>query len=55
MLLRKIEKSDYDLILKLDSKVYPVSPENKINSLIIDNWYNKYPEYGMIYIDEKNK
>ena len=55
MLLRKIEKSDYDLILKLDSKVYPVSPENKINSFIIDNWYNKYPEYGMIYIDEKNK
>jgi len=55
MLLRKIEKSDYDLILHLDSKVYPVSPENKINSLIIDNWYNKYPEYGMIYIDKKNE
>ena len=55
MLLRKIEKSDYDLILQLDSKVYPVSPENKINSLIIDNWYNKYPEYGMIYVDQKNK
>ena len=55
MLLRKIEKSDYDLILQLDSKVYPVSPENKINSLIIDNWYNKYPEYGMIYVDAKNK
>ena len=55
MLLRKIEKSDYDLILQLDSKVYPVSPENKINSLIIDNWYNKYPDYGMIYVDEKNK
>ena len=55
MLLRKIEKSDYDLILQLDSKVYPVSPENKINSLIIDNWYNKYPEYGMIYVDKKNE
>ena len=55
MLLRKIEKSDYDLILNLDSKVYPVSPENKINSSIIDNWYNKYPEYGMIYIDKKNQ
>ena len=55
MLLRKIEKSDYDLILNLDSKVYPVSPENKINSSIIDNWYNKYPEYGMIYIDKKNE
>ena len=55
MLLRKIEKSDYDLILQLDSKVYPVSPENKINSLIIDNWYNKYPDYGMIYVDQKNK
>ena len=55
MLLRKIEKSDYDLILQLDSKVYPVSPENKINSSIIDNWYNKYPEYGMIYVDKKNK
>ena len=55
MLLRKIEKSDYDLILQLDSKVYPVSSENKINSLIIDNWYNKYPDYGMIYVDQKNK
>ena len=55
MLLRKIEQSDYDLILNLDSKVYPVSPENKINSSIIDNWYNKYPEYGMIYVDKKNK
>ena len=55
MLLRKIEKSDYDLILNLDSKVYPVLPENKINSSIIDNWYNKYPEYGMIYIDKKNE
>ena len=55
MRLRKIEQSDYDLILNLDSKVYPVSPENKINSSIIDNWYNKYPEYGMIYVDKKNK
>jgi hypothetical protein len=55
MLLRKIEQSDYDLILNLDSKVYPVSPENKINSSIIDNWYNKYPDYGMIYVDKKNK
>ena len=55
MLLRKIEQSDYDLILNLDSKVYPVSSENKINSSIIDNWYNKYPEYGMIYVDKKNK
>ena len=54
MELRQIQKSDYNLILELDVKVYPVSEENKINSSIIDNWYNKYPKYGMIYTDTKN-
>ena len=54
MELRQIQKSDYNLILELDAKVYPVSEENKINFSIIDNWYNKYPKYGMIYIDTKD-
>lgn len=49
MELRNIEKKDYQLILELDAKVYPVSKENKINSEIIDRWYNAYPRYGMIY------
>ena len=49
MELRNIEKKDYQLILELDAKVYPVSEENKINPEIIDRWYNKYPKYGMIY------
>ena len=54
MELRKIEKNDYNLILELDAKVYPVI-ENKINNKIIDSWLNKYPKYGMIYTDNKNK
>ena len=49
MELRQIEKNDYDLILELDAKVYPVSKENKINPETIERWYNKYPKYGMIY------
>ena len=49
MKLREIEKKDYDLILELDAKVYPVSKENKINPETIERWYNKYPKYGMIY------
>ncbi|ORX83025.1 hypothetical protein BCR32DRAFT_326574, partial [Anaeromyces robustus] len=50
MKLRAVRKSDYDLILKLDEKVYPVPPENKINSKIIDHWYTPYKNYGMIYV-----
>ena len=49
MKLRQIQKEDYNLILELDDKVYPVPKENKINYEIIDIWYNKYPKYGMIY------
>ena len=49
MKLRQIQKEDYNLILELDDKVYPVQKENKINYEIIDKWYNKYPKYGMIY------
>lgn len=51
MKLRQIEKNDYNLILELDDKVYPVSKENKISHETIDKWYNKYPKYGMIYIN----
>ena len=54
MELRQIEKNDYNLILELDAKVYPVT-ENKINNEIIDSWLNKYPKYGMIYTDNNNK
>jgi len=49
MELREIQRSDYNLILALDAKVYPVSEENKINAEIIDRWYNAYPKYGMVY------
>lgn len=52
MQLRQIEKNDYKLILELDAKVYPVSEENKINTMIIDKWYNTYPKYGMIYTNQ---
>ena len=52
MELRQITKNDHKLILELDAKVYPVSEENKINSQIIDKWYNKYPNYGMIYTNQ---
>jgi len=51
------ERKDYDLILKLDYNVYPVSIEDKINNEIIDQWYSIYKEYGMIYYkgdDEDN-
>jgi len=49
MELREIQRSDYELVLKLDSKVYPVSEENKVNFSSIDRWYAVYPRYGMIY------
>ena len=54
MELRQIEKDDYNLILELDAKVYPVT-ENKINNEIIDSWLNKFPKYGKIYTDNNNK
>ena len=45
--LRQIEKNDYNLILELDAKVYPVT-ESKSNNKTLDSWLNKYPKYGMI-------
>ena len=41
----------YELFILVDILI----KSYKINSSIIDNWYNKYPEYGMIYVDKKNK
>ncbi|OUM65612.1 hypothetical protein PIROE2DRAFT_7369 [Piromyces sp. E2] len=52
MELREIQKSDYNLILELDAKVYPVSEENKINAETINRWYHTFPKYGMIYTNE---
>jgi len=53
MKLRPIEKKDYNLILELDAKVYPVT-ESKITHKTLDAWLNKYPKYGMIYTDTNN-
>ncbi|ORX50712.1 hypothetical protein BCR36DRAFT_412208 [Piromyces finnis] len=52
MELRGINNLDYQLILHLDAKVYPVSEENKINEEIVDRWYSKFPKYGMIYVNK---
>jgi len=52
MELREIRRSDYDLILSLDSKVYPVTEENKVSVSSIDRWYSVYPNYGMIYCNK---
>lgn len=47
MNLNQISDKDFDLILKMDKKVYPTS--NPVTKSIIKSWYINNPEFGMIY------
>lgn len=45
--LRSYKKNDHKLILEQDKQVYPtVKP---VTTVIINNWYARNPEFGMIY------
>ena len=50
MELRPIKKEDYELLLELDRKVYPT--DDPVTPNILDNWFAKNPEFGMIYENE---
>ena len=52
MLNHPIKKEEYKLLLKLDKKVYPTA--NPINKKILNNWYTKNPEFGIMF-KEKGK
>jgi len=52
MRLRAIKKEDYSLLLSLDKAVYPTS--NPVTPEILDKWFAKNPEFGMIY-EENSK
>lgn len=47
MELKSIRKEDYKLLLELDRKVYPT--DSPVTSAILDQWYQRNPEFGMIY------
>ena len=47
-----LAKKDYDIVLKLDKKVYPT--KNPVTKKIISSWYKNNPEFGM-KIDGKRK
>jgi hypothetical protein len=47
MKLRAIKKQDYPLLLSLDKAVYPTN--NPVTPKILDNWYAKNTEFGMVY------
>ncbi len=53
MKFRSISKKDYELLLKLDKKVYPT--DNPVTSEILSNWYKKNPEFGMIFENDKGE
>lgn len=50
MLVRTITKKDYKFLLELDKKVYPT--ESPVTSKILDNWYKKNPEFGIMFTDK---
>ena len=51
MIARAVERKDYPLILKLDRRAYPA--DSPVTSKILDKWYAKNPEFGLVY--EKDK
>lgn len=53
MKFRSITQKDYSKLLELDKKVYPT--DNPVNPKILDNWYAKNPEFGLIFEDNKGK
>jgi hypothetical protein len=51
MEVRSINEKDYDLILRLDKKVYPTA--SPVTKDILAQWYQNNPEFGFIF--QKNK
>lgn len=49
---RKITKKDYAKLLELDKKVYPT--DDPVTPEILDKWYQRNPEFGMIFEDKGN-
>lgn len=52
MEIKSINKKDYDLILRLDKKVYPTA--SPVTKEIIAQWYQNNPEFGFVF-HKKNK
>ena len=50
MKLRPITAKDFEFIIDLDKKVYPLS--GLITKKVISQWFVRNPEYGMIFEDE---
>ncbi len=50
MELKPIRKEDYKLLLELDKKVYPT--DSPVTPDILTQWYQRNPEFGMIYKKE---
>jgi hypothetical protein len=50
MKFRPINQKDYPKLLELDKKVYPT--DNPVTSEILNKWYKKNPEFGMIFEDD---
>lgn len=53
MKYRPINEKDYTKLLELDKKVYPT--ENPVNKNILNNWYSKNPEFGLVFENDKGK
>jgi len=51
MISRPIKEKDFNLILKLDKKVYPT--DSPVKQETIKKWYSNNPEFALIY--EENK
>lgn len=51
MKFRSITQKDYTKILELDKNVYPT--DNPVTSEILDKWYKKNPEFGLIFENDK--
>lgn len=53
MKYRAINEKDYKKLLELDKKVYPT--DNPVTPEILNNWYAKNPEFGLIVENGKGK
>lgn len=51
MKTRPINFKDYQILLELDKKVYPT--DSPVTPEILDSWYKKNPEFGIVFEDSK--
>lgn len=52
MIVREITPKDYEFLLELDKKVYPT--EFPVTEDIVASWYQKNPEFGLIFEEGLN-